>query len=207
MAASEKVLVVPRNVLFGAPRRAFDGFRPDAAEAFLAAASGHGAYRARERVEDDPALKQLIPYALVTCRSEVFLMRRKGGGERRLRERYSLGVGGHVNDGDAPATDPAAAVRAALERELHEELVVETPISATLLGVLNDDSNAVGRVHFGVVYRLEAEEPRVRVRETDELDGRFVPVRELAAYLERMETWSRLVAEALFGCAEECEKS
>ena len=65
------------------------------------------------------------------------------------------------------------------------------------LGLLNDDSDPVGEVHFGLVYRVEAPSPRVTVRETELLSGGFAVLDEIARRLAEMETWSQRVARAL----------
>ena len=131
----------------------------------------------------------------------MFVMRRsRKGGDPRLYDRVTLGVGGHVNPPDAAGADlrnPGVRniVEAAFERELREELVVEAPLRSEIVGVLNDDSNPVGAVHFGIVYRVLVETSLVRVREVDVLSGEFVPVSGLSAYRESMETWSRILQE------------
>ena len=195
----EQVLVVPRVEVerlgaelepgAGGLLQGFSGREP---ERYLRLADALGCFRPRSLVEDDPALKQIIPYGLIFHGREVFLMRRSSkGGDARLHQRASLGVGGHVNPIDGESG--SRSVENALHRELGEELYVETPFRATPVGVLNDDSNAVGRVHFGVVYAIEVESPRVRVRETERLAGGFVAIDTLAESCEAMETWSRIL--------------
>jgi len=59
-----------------------------------------GFFIERPRAEEDPTYRQIIPYALVRYRGRYLLMRRtQGGGEARLHNRYTLGVGGHINPG------------------------------------------------------------------------------------------------------------
>lgn len=188
--------MVPRRELFAPPRGAVEGFLPGTGDEYLAATAACGRFLPRPAVEDDPAEKQIIPYGLLTCGDHVFVMRRSSvGGDRRLREKVSIGVGGHVNPGDQGGDSLAAAVEKALFRELREELRVAAPFRVEVAGIVNDDSNAVGRVHFGIVYRVEVESPAVEVREKESLRGGFVSSREVVQYLEAMETWSRLLAE------------
>ncbi|MGZ6256115.1 MAG: phosphoesterase, partial [Candidatus Limnocylindria bacterium] len=111
----------------------------------------------------------------------------------RLHGKASIGVGGHLNPVDAgedPLTD-------GLRREWSEELVADWQPEFVLVGLLNDDSNPVGSVHLGVVFEVDAAGRAVEVRESDKLSGRFASVGEVRAAWERMETWSRLVAEHL----------
>lgn len=187
----EEVLVVPRGVLLR--EGAFVGLRPPDEE-YLRRIREHGFYRPRWEVEEDPSLKQVIPYVVVRRGEEVLLFRRtRGGGERRLYDLYSVGVGGHVRRSDAGGGDP---IEAGLARELDEELNFFGPRTVRWVGVLNDERNAVSAVHFGLVYeaRTAAE---VRVREEDALQGGFVPVAEALRYYDRMESWSQLVVEGL----------
>ena len=64
------------------------------------------------------------------------------------------------------------------------------------LGVINDESQDVGSVHFGLVYSIRPE-GEVTVRETEQLEGRWVPAEELAAMVaadrDTFESWSALI--------------
>ena len=164
-----------------------------------------GRFVERGPAETNPSLKQIIPYCVLCSRDRVFLMRRRaGGGEQRLHDKLSLGVGGHINPVDSAGPtdseghDAVATLHRGLLRELHEELWIEAPPQPVCLGVLNDDSNEVGQVHLGIVFRLDVEDSDVRVREHDSLEGSFVTVTELNAVRSRLETWSQLVAATLW---------
>ena len=151
----------------------------------------HGTFRPRAEVEDDPSWKQVIPYLLLRDGERVFLMKRtKAGADARLHDRYSIGVGGHVNpeDGD---------VIGGLRREWVEELDADFTPDFEPLGLLNDDSNPVGAVHLGLVFSADAQGRPVKVRETDKLSGQFVTLDEAAAVADRMETWSSLLLDFL----------
>jgi|DewCreStandDraft_2_1066082.scaffolds.fasta_scaffold00169_4 predicted NUDIX family phosphoesterase len=187
---SEEVLVVPRARLF--LHGPFHGLRREGLPDYLQAIRAYGVFRRRDLVEDDPSWKQIIPYLVVRRKHEIFLFRRLDQGEEaRLAGRYSIGVGGHINRSDVEgAQDPIVA---GLRRELCEELSIEGPWRAALLGVLNDDTEPVGQVHFGLVYLVDVGRSRVSVREVDRLEGDFVPVDELGKYREGMESWSRLI--------------
>jgi predicted NUDIX family phosphoesterase len=191
----ERVLVLPRDRVPGGCD--FTGVR-EADDAALASLRGavlsHGHYLDRPVAEADPAFKQLIPYVVVRDGARVFLLERTAaGGDPRLHGRASIGVGGHLNSvdqGEDPLTD-------GLRREWSEELVADWEPEFRLVGLLNDDSNPVGSVHLGVVFEVEAAGRPVEVRERHKLSGRFATVEEVRAAWERMETWSRLVADHL----------
>ena len=189
----EQILVVPRASLFtGAP---VHGFSTAGAAGYLDLVRMHGGFRRRGDVEEDSSIKQIIPYLIVRHGPRLFLFQRTtAGGETRLHGKFSIGVGGHVNRSDVEgAADPVAA---GLQRELEEELRIGGPWRPRLVGVLNDDTNAVGQVHFGLVHVVEAASPDIAVRESHTLTGRLVDAAELRDLYERMETWSQLVLDA-----------
>jgi predicted NUDIX family phosphoesterase len=105
----------------------------------------------------------------------------------------SIGIGGHINDGDTHAAhfDEAAYFRA-VERELHEELEIPGAYRQRIAALLNDDSNQVGRVHLGVVHLIEVESTEIRPREEAIRDLEFLTATELAPRRERLESWSQI---------------
>jgi predicted NUDIX family phosphoesterase len=118
------------------------------------------------------------------------MRRTRAGGDVRLHDRFSIGVGGHLNPGDRD-------VAGGLAREWSEELVADFVPEFRLLGLLNDDETEVGSVHLGIVYLAEAGGRAVRVRETDKLEGDFAAPVAVHAVYDRLETWSQLVLDAL----------
>lgn len=192
---SERVLVLPRDRVpggcdFTGVRQATDA---DVAELQTAIAE-HGRYLDRPEAEADSSMKQLIPYVVVRDGTDVFLMRRtNAGGDARLHGKASIGVGGHLNpvdDGDDP-------LMTGLDREWAEELDADFEPSFELRGFLNDDTNDVGAVHLGVVFEVQAAGRPVEVREHEKLSGSFVAPTELGEAYDQLETWSRLVVDAL----------
>jgi predicted NUDIX family phosphoesterase len=190
----EEVLVVPREHLF--PAGAFYGFSSEGVERYLSTISAHAYFAPRDRVEHDPDLKQIIPYVVLRHHDRVFLVRRtRAGSEERLREKLSIGIGGHINPEDVG--DAADPVEAGMRRELTEEVVVPAGWRARAVGVLNDDQEAVGSVHFGLVYIADLAAPHVSVRETAKLEGAFATREEIGKVYSRLETWSQFVADAI----------
>jgi predicted NUDIX family phosphoesterase len=120
------------------------------------------------------------------------MRRTRAGADARLHDRCSIGVGGHLNPGDA-------GLLGGLRREWHEELHADFTPSFRLVGLLNDDTTDVGSVHLGAVYVADAEGRPVAIRETDKLSGEFATRDQVEAVVDRMETWSRLVFEHLEG--------
>jgi predicted NUDIX family phosphoesterase len=188
---SEQVLVVPREAVV--PGEGWLGVRRDGVGAALAAVARDGRFVLRSTAEVDATLKQVIPYLILRDGQRWFLMRRtKAGGDARLHDRWSIGVGGHLTPGDGD-------VLGGLRREWAEELVADFVPDFTPVGLLNDDTTPVGAVHIGIVYVADAAGRPVEIRETDKLVGTFTTTAEVAAVRESMETWSRLVFDLLSG--------
>ena len=105
-----------------------------------------GRFLPRADVEPDRSWKQVIPYLVLRDGSRYFLMRRtRAGGDARLHDLWSIGVGGHLNPGDG---DLAGGLR----REWREEIEADFEPEFRLIGLLNDDTTDVGSVHLGAVY-------------------------------------------------------
>lgn len=198
--ATERVLVLPRERVPGGSD--FRGVRVTGGNELAAlrlAIAEHGRLLDRPLAEDDPRFKQLIPYVVLRDRGRVFVMRRSAaGGDARLHHRFSIGVGGHLDERD-DGPDP---LQAGLEREWREELVADWSPTFRLIGLLNDDSNPVGAVHLGVVFEVEAAGRQVAIRERDKLEGEFHELSDLADLWDALETWSQLTAEALIASGE-----
>jgi predicted NUDIX family phosphoesterase len=189
--SEEQVLVVPRERIMGA--RAWRGMLAPGAGPFLDVIASEGRFEPRAAMERDPRFKQVIPYLVLRDRGRYFLMRRsRAGADERLHDRFSIGVGGHLNPGDVDLTG-------GLAREWSEELVADFVPEFRLLGLLNDDETDVGSVHLGVVYLAEAAGRPVAVREIEKLEGRFAAPSALLSVYDRMETWSQLVFDFVSG--------
>lgn len=185
----ERVLVVPRAVVPDEGR--WHGLRREGIDAFLAVVAREGRFEPRDAMERDPNFKQIIPYLVLRDGPRLFLMERtRAGGDARLHDRWSIGVGGHLNPGDAD-------VFGGLRREWREELAAEFEPDFQPIALLNDDSTDVGAVHLGLVVVADAAGRPVGVRETDKLRGRFADVADVRAVVDRLESWSALVFAAL----------
>ena len=214
-----EVLVVDRDAFFGGQWP--QGFRPFAAEEadeFLRQATRHARFEPRPLAEATPAWKQWIPYCVLRCGTDAggnggaFLVQRtRGQGETRLHGAWSIGLGGHVEPEDAAALcgwrdQGAEFFTRALWRELREELDWRFggQPEPRLIGLLNDDSTEVGRVHAGLAYVLDVPAPLtearnlVGIREISKMRGGFTHLAELRKLWQNpatLETWSRLLLE------------
>ena len=194
----ENVLVVKRDLLD--ELGSFQGlnFQPRKyLDAILS--RGNNFFLRRDRAEKDPSHKQIIPYVLLTHGEKVlFYVRGKKAGEQRLVAKGSIGIGGHMNDSDESlfALDEAA-YRAGVEREVAEEIAINTKFEDRIVALLNDDSTEVGQVHLGVVHIFQLAEPKVEKREAMITNVAFLGEEELLARRDSLETWSQICVDSL----------
>ncbi len=192
-AASEQVLCVRRDDIF--PDGAWHGFVTDDLERYQSVIRDRYVFRPRADVEDDPAYQQIIPYVVFRHGDRYLLTHRlRASSEKRLRKQYSLGVGGHINPGDLRSGDPIAD---GLKREWEEEVVYDGRFEARLIGLLNEESAPVSKVHLGVVFLVDGDSPNIEIRETKKLGGELLTLDEMRRLYLQMESWSQLVYDRL----------
>lgn len=192
-AASEQVLCVRRDDIF--PDGAWHGFVTDDLERYQSVIRDRYVFRPRADVEDDPAYQQIIPYVVFRHGDRYLLTHRlRASSEKRLRKQYSLGVGGHINPGDLRSGDPIAD---GLKREWEEEVVYDGRFEAQLIGLLNEESAPVSKVHLGVVFLVDGDSPNIEIRETKKLGGELLTLDEMRRLYLQMESWSQLVYDRL----------
>lgn len=161
----------------------------------------------REIAEKSPEYKQIIPYVFITTDNKVFVYARlKKSGEQRLHGKWSIGFGGHINPDDKYFYSSWKYVyNAALKRELNEELnaVAETGYKVEAIrnirGLLYDDSNEVGKVHFGIVHQLKVlPDSKVEIKEKDKLEEvGWMTIQELKNNIDKFENWSQICIKYL----------
>lgn len=197
----EQIIVVSRELLFNNEKNAFNGF--------LSKNDGQGEeifntfknYEVKRRgdMEEDPSYKQLISYCLLENENDEILVyqRLSGGGEERLHGQSSVGVGGHMNN-VVGADSINEVLRVNAQRELNEEVGLSEDRSQNIeyIGFINDDTNAVGKVHIGVVFKIKVKSSDVEVRETDTLKINWVSQGEIND-LNHFESWSALILKDL----------
>lgn len=167
-----------------------------------------GEFRSRPALEEDPGYLQVIVQGLVTDGASVLALFRKSREqqtdrfvETRHNAKIALSAGGHVEPGESEDRD---VLRAALERELSEELVLAPvpPRSAFLpIGLVCNaapDESLFHRVHIGAVFRVPVA-GKIRLPEgSDEFDTVELAGRErLRELLPRMEGWGQILARAI----------
>jgi len=197
-APEENVLVVRRSLLDQLGNFHGLNFEP---EKYLAAllSRGNNFFSPRVQAEDDPTYKQIIPYALLAFENKVlYYVRGKKAGEQRLVAKGSIGIGGHMNEIDESLFAlNEQAYRAGVEREVNEEIKIDTQFEDRIVALLNDDTTEVGRVHLGIVHVFNLAEQKVEKREAMITNLAFLTRAELMARRESLESWSQICVDSL----------
>lgn len=159
----------------------------------------NGSFKDRWNMETDRNFKQIIPYIVMyNDQAQILTLKRlTTQSEKRLHNKISLGVGGHVNNLDS--TNPLEAFKAGMKREIEEEVNVSMKSEPEFLGVIDDDSTDVGKVHLGLAYKVKVEFHGIN--EKDKFDYSWKSPEELNEQVNDMENWSVFVLKAFQGDA------
>lgn len=201
MHPDEQVLVIERKAI--EPLGIFNGLvfntKPYLDRIFT---PGVPRFMPRAQAEKDPNFKQLIPYVIIAHDGKYLsYVRGKRAGETRLVGNRSIGIGGHINpvDHDAPLfnTNFYDTYLAAVEREIAEEITINSPHTNNIVALLNDESNEVGSVHLGLVHFCKLQSPNVTRKEQMITQMTFMSEPELQKEKPTLETWSALCLDGI----------
>jgi predicted NUDIX family phosphoesterase len=159
----------------------------------------NGLFRNRSQLEEDPSFKQVIPYAVISNNESFCLFKRRSGQtEKRLHNKLSMGVGGHMNPGNSKESEEQYLIDE-LKRELFEEVKLLDGCAIEdieFIGFINDDTIPVSRVHIGLLYNIHVSSKNVVINETDKMTADWVDKPDLAEFYERMETWTKIIFDS-----------
>lgn len=152
----------------------------------------------RDKAEEDTDFKQLVAYSAVyEDGAWLAYVRGKDLGEERLHGNRSIGIGGHINPSDHANLFLGDHLTAAAHREIDEEITIEGNYQLRLAGMLNDDSNEVGKVHIGLVYVATLNGQPVKKRERGISRLSFMNAAEMQEKRDEFETWSQILIDNL----------
>lgn len=210
----EVILVVPRKKLFKDEELTFQGSTND--KALVDEIMYHidlyykPMRRGGTKETDIPVARnaelnfdhvQPIPYIVIRRGSEYYVTERlQGGGESRLHGKLSMGAGGHMNPLDKDFYAFSIVLKENLMRELEEELEITGDINVTPIGLINDDSDDVNKVHIGILGIIDLKpEDEVTVRETEQLAGAWYSLEQLREKdtYDRLENWGKIVVDMM----------
>ncbi len=197
-----------------------DSFIPMDMDQFAACAAPALMTGRRHELETDERFLQLIVYTVMHRKNakgenEFFAYKRVASGEDRLKDKTSIGIGGHTDFADAYdgiSTDGEVCVMRLLmdasKRETDEEVhfsysgtgTVMSPFNAILdgsmIGVIYDAADSVGRVHLGAVVTLEVDENAdVRMKEAGMVSLGFKTAEQIES--TNMEGWTKILLDRL----------
>lgn len=189
----EDILVVKRADLF-ANYIDFQGLSIEPLADIFSIINEKKEFLPRAKMETDYTYKQIIPYLIFNHENQYFLMQRKSqASEQRLKNKYTLGIGGHIRAADMIHN----SILDWSLREFHEEVTFTGSITCEPLGILNDDSNDVGKVHIGIVLLLKGNHPDINIK-SELKSGSMLSLDEMTPYVEHMESWSQTVYNFLY---------
>lgn len=187
----EEIVVLEKQILF--PATAPQGLVSTDMKHYEDLISQKASYMPRSAAETDVRFKQIIPYFVFTYNDTYFLMqRRSNASEVRLQNKYSLGIGGHLRKDDLVE----GGLTAWGEREFHEEVSFKGSYSIEPLGIINDETTDVGKVHTGFVFLLKGDSSEISVK-SELKSGRLATIKECVELYDRLEQWSAWVVDYL----------
>jgi len=194
----------------------FHGIKTVGYQRYASILLNHSNTRFIPRVEAETNLeyKQAISYVLIKKHDSLlrFLRGSYSSVQSFLKGRYCLGFGGHTQSIDFDsmplfASKDSGYLRS-LFRELNEELNLPkgaiNDLSLRMIGILNDDTSFVGKVHFAFLHLLDLDRlgvnlnPKLLKKEKSINQLRFVPIARLGDEYESYEYWSKLCIKAFF---------
>jgi predicted NUDIX family phosphoesterase len=115
------------------------------------AIKAHAYLTSRRQAESNPQVKQLVAVSVVRNGARLLCIRRsKKSNRAHMRLKYTLVVGGHVDEGDVKGgRDP---LQWCAERELKEEIGVVPGHPLKFLGFIADPLTESGNLHLAVVF-------------------------------------------------------
>ena len=192
---SEQIMVVDSawlNHLIGANTKKLLRVEEDE---FIKSVEANSFFMDRSMAETNTDYKQIVSYCLISFDNDYYLTQRTPNQtEKRLHNRFSLGIGGHISINDAGSGD---TILCGLNRELLEEVEFDCRYSRSFLGVINDNSSEVNSVHAGICYLIKLEERMCSIREKEKMRGFWINHTELADYAEVMEGWSKILVNTI----------
>src|SRR3990167_142376 len=188
----EHILVIKRDHFFSITP-AWTGLKEVSFEQYIGLINEKKEFLPRPTMEQDLTYKQIIPYLIFENDNKYFLMQRSATvSESRLKNKYSLGIGGHIRQEDMQEQ----SIFDWAKREFNEEVNYTGAVEIEPLGILNDDSDAVGQVHIGFVLLLKGNSSNISVK-SELKHGALKSLQECIDSIDKMETWSRMVIEFL----------
>lgn len=189
---NEEILVIPVKLLFSQVNM-WQGINTQDFDSIIQSIQNYVVSMPRAHAETNFAYKQIIPYILFMFDNKLFVMQRKNNAsEQRLASKFSLGIGVHIRQDDIEHND----IFAWALREFHEEVDYQGNLSYKKIGILNDDSSDVGKVHLGIIWLVIGNSDKIAIK-NEHKSGVLLTFEECMNLYENMENWSRICFDFL----------
>ncbi len=158
--------------------------------------------------ESNPSYKQPIAYSVIINKKtkKIFCYRRAQHGvnynESRLAGNWSWGVGGHIEKIDQEHEKNGMNIlQKSRDRELAEEVTLQSSDIPILAGYINDDANPVGSVHIGVLYIIQTNQEKIELADNEGVECDWKSISELEQLCQnakindtsiKVDTWSEI---------------
>ena len=185
------MLVVPADIIFKQGK--WQGLKKDNLDYYLDLIKNNYQFKRRGDVETDASFQQVIPYMVFSYQNKFFIYKYlEGAGEKRLHDTYQLGVAGHINQIDVNGGD---VLEEGMMREWAEEVDYQgNLLEKKLVGILNDDSGDVEKVHLGLVYSFVGDSPEISIKEKDKMQGEMVELKDIPEHIKHTKgAWIQVV--------------
>ena len=186
----EEILVVRRDDLF-ANIGSWHGLNTTILDTIIPIITEKQEFKMRNAMETDHRYKQIIPYLVFCHNQQLFVMQRKSdSSDQRLASKLSVGIGGHMRKEDMSSNSLFDWSR----REFLEEVSYEGSYRITKLGIINDDTNEVGKVHLGIVLLLHGSSNAIAIQD-EHKHGCMMTLTECMEKRNRFESWSTIILD------------
>lgn len=204
--SDNEIMVVNTGALFGVFNPCpFNGFMDNSMTWYEQRILDNFEWMDKDLAEKNQRYKQPVGYSVI-CNPElqkIFVYQRsskdKEYPEKRLQGKWSCGIGGHIEKADYTFADP---IYDSLTRELLEEVeIMGREKKPKVIGYINDDSNDVGKVHFGILYVVETDAEVARPRDPEIKQGGMISIDRFKARCSsshfKVENWSKIALKPL----------
>lgn len=190
----KEALVVKSDVLF--KDKHFEGFLKAEDYDYIKVILKNYFYHERgDKLEHDTSLQQVIPYVIIiNPKSKKVFAYKRAPDERytevRLRNKLSIGVGGHIE-----RKDDKNPIESGMMRELQEEVKMKKVKIPKIIGYINDDKGDVESVHFGIAALVETTD-KVEQGDDEMVESGFYTIDEFESLIKspanELEGWSKI---------------
>lgn len=166
---------------------------------------GHCISVSRRKAEEDYSIIQLISGFLVHYKDDFITYKRsKRLPETRLHGAHSILFGGHLNPNDVPSLfdifEPKQG-KVFLDRELGEELKLDSEPEIKYFGWIYDDSHPLSSQHLGLLFDVKMTSTEYSIGERGFLmDAKMESLSQILSHIEDFENWSVTVIKFLLDC-------